>query len=223
MEHRLEVLPDKDAVAERGAEFVAATARETVSEYGVFRFAVSGGRTPWAMFDRLADRRMPWEACVIYQVDERVAPPGDPGRNLSSLLEHLDGAPVDVVAMPVGSGDLDAAAAEYSHLLPDVFDLVHLGLGRDGHTASLVPGDPVLDVTDRLVSPCSSIYEGRRRLTLTYPALARARQLMWLVTGQEKQVALRRLVAGDEGIPAGRVAAGASLILADAAAAGRSE
>jgi len=218
MHHELETLADPGAVAAAGAAFVAERARAAVAAGGSFRFAVSGGHTPWAMFAKLASEQVPWEQMVIYQVDERVAPPGDPDRNLTHLTRALGPAPAQVRAMPVNSGDLAAAAASYAALLPGHFDLVHLGLGPDGHTASLVPGDPVLSVTDRQVA-LTQPYQGRVRMTLTYPALARARQILWLVTGGDKKEPLARLLAGDT-IPAGRVQAAASLVMADRAAVG---
>jgi len=217
--HELEVHPDPGAVAAAAARLVADRARRAVTGSGTFRFAVSGGHTPWAMFAALATGAMPWERVVLYQVDERVAPAGDPERNLTHLRAALGDAPADLQPMPVEQVDLDAAADAYAARLPDRFDLVHLGLGPDGHTASLVPGDPVLEVTDRLVAP-TGVYQGRRRLTLTYPALARAAELLWLVTGPDKREPLARLLAGDRSIPAGRVSAGASLVLADRDAAG---
>src|SRR5262245_11758097 len=171
------------------------------------------------MFAELAREDVPWARVVLYQVDERVAPDGDPSRNLAHLQESLGDAPAEVRAMPVEDDDLAAGAGAYAALLPDRFDLVHLGLGPDGHTASLVPGDPVLEVHDRLVA-VTALYQGHRRMTLTYPALARAEQLLWLVTGADKQDPLRRLLAGDPTIPAGRVEAARSLVLTDAAAAG---
>jgi 6-phosphogluconolactonase len=217
----IEVLPDADAVARRGAEYVAEEAKTAVADHGRFTFAVSGGRTPWAMFAHLAGQ-MPWEKVTIYQVDERVAPDGDPDRNLTQLERSLPpGGAADVRAMPVESADLEQAAASYASALPDAFDLVHLGLGPDGHTASLVPGDPVLEVMDRPVAVTGE-YQGRRRMTLTYPALARANQVLWLVTGEDKVDALRRLRDGDRSIPAGRVEAASALILADEAATGGS-
>jgi 6-phosphogluconolactonase len=217
MQHKLETLADPGAVAAAGAAFVAERARAAVAAGGRFHFAVSGGHTPWAMFAELASEQVPWEAVVIYQVDERVAPAGDPDRNLTHLTQALGPAPAQVRAMPVNEGDLEAAAASYGASLPENFDLVHLGLGPDGHTASLVPGDPVLAVTDRLAA-LTQPYQGRVRMTLTYPALARARQLLWLVTGADKRQPLARLLAGDTTIPAGRVEAAASLVMADRAA-----
>lgn len=218
MHHELESLAAPAAVAEAGAAFVAERARAAVAARGSFHFAVSGGHTPWAMFAELTSQRVPWDAVIIYQVDERVVPPDDPDRNLAQLTKALGPAPAQVRAMPVEDSDLMAAAAGYAVSLPARFDLVHLGLGPDGHTASLVPGDPVLAVTDRLVA-VTRPYQGRVRMTLTYPALARTRQLLWLVTGADKKDALAKLLAGDTAIPAGRVEAAASLVIADRAAA----
>ncbi|MBO0833042.1 MAG: 6-phosphogluconolactonase [Actinobacteria bacterium] len=220
---------DADDVAVRAASYVAARAREAVASRGQFSFAVSGGRTPWAMFTALATEDVPWASIDLFQVDERVAPDGDPSRNLTHLQESIGDAPARLHPMPVtdsgpssaggpsGAG-LDAAAAWYAARLPVRFDLVHLGLGPDGHTASLVPGDPVLAVDDRLVA-VTGPYQGQRRMTLTYPALARADQLLWLITGADKRDPLARLLGGDESIPAGRVRAASSLVLADADAA----
>jgi 6-phosphogluconolactonase len=217
MQYQLETLPDPAAVAAAGAAFVAERARAAVAADGSFHFAVSGGHTPWAMFAELASETVPWEEVIIYQVDERVAPPDDPDRNLAHLRQALGSAPAQVRAMPVNEADLDAAAADYAASLPAQFDLVHLGLGPDGHTASLVPGDPVLAVTDRLVA-LTQPYQGRVRMTLTYPALARARQILWLITGSDKKEPLAKLLAGDTTIPAGGVEAAASLVMADRAA-----
>ncbi len=216
----IEVLPDPGAVARRGAAHVAEQAWAAVAEHGSFTFAVSGGRAPWSMFADLASEEMPWAQTAIYQVDERVAPAGDDERNLTHLLASL---PLDsgaaIYPMPVEEADLEAAADAYADTLPEVFDLVHLGLGADGHTASLVPGDPVLDVTDRDVA-VTAPYQGRRRMTLTYPVLNRSRRILWLVTGDDKVDALRRLRSGDTSIPAARVATAQALVVADEAAAG---
>ena len=215
----VEVLPDPEAVANRAAAFVAEAARAAVADHGRFTFAVSGGHTPWAMFADLALEDVPWSQCQIYQADERVAPYGDPDRNLTHLLASLppDGE-ATVYPMPCEDTDLAAAAAGYGASLPEAFDLVHLGLGPDGHTASLVPGDPVLDVTDRAVG-ATGVYQGRRRMTLTYPGIARARQVLFLVTGEDKVEALGKLRAGDTSIPAARIDVDSIHIIADAAAA----
>ena len=209
----LEVLADEDAVARRAADIVAASAREAIEARGRFTFAVSGGRTPWAMFRELADEDVPWGKVGIWQVDERIAPDGDPDRNLTSLAPVL---PVDAELhpMPVTEVDLEAAADSYAGSLPDVFDLVHLGIGDDGHTASLVPDDPVLDVTDREVA-LTGEYRGRRRMTLTYPVLDRARRVLWLIAGDEKTPMLPRLLAGDRSIPAGMVSSSEQLVVVD--------
>ena len=218
MEHELIVLPDPAALAERAADMVADMARKAVSDHGRFTFAVSGGHTPWSMFAELAHKDVPWSSMEIFQVDERVAPDGDPDRNLTNLRSALGDAPAKVFAMPVTEPDLQAAAAGYAEKLPQRFDLVHLGLGPDGHTASLVPGDPVLQVTDRLVA-VTQPYQGHVRMTLTYPALARADELLWLISGEDKKMPLSLLLGGDTSIPAGRVEARHSTVLADRSAA----
>jgi len=215
----VEVLPDAEAVAQRGAEIFASAAAAAIAEGGLFTFAVYGGRTPWAMFADLAGK-LPWDKVTIFQVDERIAPDGDPDRNLTQLERSLPpGGASDVRAMPVWAEDLEEAAAMYAAALPRRLDLVHLGLGPDGHTASLIPGDPVLDICDRDVA-ITGEYQGRRRMTLTYPVLNRAGQILWLVTGDDKVDALARLRAGDPSIPAGRVSTANALLVADAAAAG---
>ena len=227
----IEIFDDVDAVAKRAAAFVAAAARQCVSERQRFVFAVSGGRTPWKMLLALVSEDVPWEHVRVAQVDERVAPEGHADRNLThlrrSLLCHAPLLPEHIYPMPVGESDLVAAASSYARLLkdltgsPPVLDLIHLGLGPDGHTASLVPGDPVLEVQDADVS-VTGPYQGRRRMTLTYPALNRARQLLWLVTGADKADMLPRLRDGDEGIPAGQVASDKAIVIADRPAAKRS-
>jgi 6-phosphogluconolactonase len=228
---RIEALVDADSVAREGAALTAAEARAGVAVRGRFIVAFSGGRTPWQMLRALADQELPWAGVHVVQVDERVAPAGDPDRNLThlreSLLSHCPLHPEQVHAMPVESADLEAASARYALTLrqiagsPAVLDLVHLGLGPDGHTASLVPGDPVLDVTDRDVA-LTGVYQGRRRMTLTYPMLNRSRRIVWLVTGREKAEMLARLCRGDRSIPAGRISQHRALVLADYEAAARS-
>jgi 6-phosphogluconolactonase len=224
----IEALPDADAVARAGASFTAAEARAAVAARGRFIMAVSGGRTPWKMLRALADEPMPWADVHVVQVDERVAPPGDSDRNLThlreSLLAHCPLVPQQVYAMPVEWPDLEAASERYALTLreiagaPAVLDLAHLGLGPDGHTASLLPGDPVLDITSADVA-VTGIYQGRLRMTLTYPMLNRSRRILWLVTGHEKADMLPRLRDGDRSIPAGRISRQQSMVLADEAAA----
>jgi 6-phosphogluconolactonase len=225
---KIEILPDADAVARKAAEIIAAEARSAVAERGRFIMAVSGGHTPWQMLRALANQKVPWESVHVVQVDERVAPAGDPDRNLTnlreSLLEHAPLRPEQIHAMPVESPDLEAAAKRYAITLqeiagaPPVLDLAHLGLGPDGHTASLVPGDPVLNVTDADVA-LTGVYQGRRRMTLTYPLLNRSRRILWLVTGSDKVDAFARLRDGDTSIPAGRIQRDQAVVLADQAAA----
>jgi 6-phosphogluconolactonase len=220
--HQLEVLADVDAVHRRGAELIAESVKAAVAERGSCGLAVSGGRDPWPMFSQLEDLIDDWTTLSIYQVDERVAPPGSDERNLTHLIESLSiGAQGSIRPMPVNDDDLDAAAARYAEQLPDgPLDIAHLGIGPDGHTASLVPGDPVLEVTDRRVAVTSGEYQGVRRMTLTYPEINRVRRLLWVVTGEEKVDALKKLIAEDPSTPSGAMRPeGESLILADRAAA----
>ncbi len=227
---RMEVLDTAESVAQRAAVVIAEEARKAVAARGRFVVAVSGGHTPWVMLRALATADVPWPAIHIVQVDERVAPAGHADRNLTHLRESLlDHAPLpagQLHAMPVESADLESAARQYAATLrdvagsPPVLDLVHLGLGPDGHTASLVPGDPVLDVNDADVAMTGN-YQGRRRMTLTYSMINRSRQILWVVTGDEKVNMLNRLLNGDEAIPAGRIRREQALVLADQAAAGQ--
>lgn len=216
---RVETLADPEAVARRAAELIAAAAADSIEARGSFSVALSGGRAPWRMVELLGDHQIGWDSTEVFQVDERIAPEGDPDRNLTQLVRN---APAEGLGrlrpMPVGEDDLEEAAAAYAAQLPESLDLVHLGLGPDGHTASLVPGDAVLEVDDRPVALTARPYEGRRRMTLTYPALAAARSILWLVTGEDKREPLARLLAGDRSIPAGRVEAREAVVLADAAA-----
>jgi 6-phosphogluconolactonase len=224
---QIEILEDDAAVAQRAAAFIAERALDAVQRRGRFTLAVSGGRTPWAMLRALAARPLPWAQVLLFQVDERVAPDGDAARNLThiqaSLLALAPLPAANLHAMPVTAGDLPAAAADYAAMLqrvagaPAVLDLVHLGLGPDGHTASLVPGDAALQVQDADVA-LTGPYQGHRRMTLTYPVLDRARCLLWLATGAEKRAMVARLRAGDTTIPAGRVRSDRAWLLGDAAA-----
>jgi len=224
---REEFLPDPGAVAARAAERIAQVVREAVTERGRCALAVSGGATPWRAFRALAGEDVPWERVHLFQVDERAAPSGDPERNYRHLKEALiDRVPIpaaNIHPMPVEEEDLDEGARRYEAILrqvagtPPVLDLVQLGLGEDGHTASLLPGDEALRVVDADVA-ASGPYKGRRRMTLTFPAIDRARCILWLVTGSGKCAALERLRAGDRSIPAGRVRSDRAVLLADDAA-----
>jgi 6-phosphogluconolactonase len=224
----IEVHADADAVAQKAAAIIAAQARDAVAARGRFILAVSGGRTPWLMLQHLAGEEVPWEAVHLVQVDERVAPTGHPDRNLThlreSLLTRAPLRPEQILAMPVEAADLEAAAESYARSLVEiagahpVLDIVHLGLGPDGHTASLIPGDPVLNVTDSEIA-LTGVYQGRRRMTLTYPIINRSRHILWLVTGSDKAGPLVRLRNADPSIPAGRVRQDQARVLADRAAA----
>jgi 6-phosphogluconolactonase len=223
---KVEVFSDADAVARQAAALIATEARAAVAARGRFVLAVSGGHTPWAMLRALSNEDLPWPSVYLTQVDERVAPAGDPDRNLTHIRESLHAPlpPEQILAMPVEAPDLQAAVARYAASLqeiagsPPVLDLVHLGLGPDGHTASLVPGDRVLEVTDADVA-LTGVYQGRRRMTLTYPMINRSRRILWLVTGSEKVEMLGRLRKGDASIPAGRIRQDQAIVFADQAAA----
>jgi 6-phosphogluconolactonase len=226
----IEIFADADATARQAAAFVAAESRKVIAARGRFVFAVSGGTTPWQMLRHLCGEDVAWPSVYIAQVDERAAPDGHPDRNLThireSLLTHAAVRPEQILAMPVTDPNLDESAARYARTLealigsPPVLDLVHLGLGPDGHTASLVPGDPVLNVADKDLA-ITNEYQGRRRMTLTYPALNRARRVLWLVTGAGKVDMLVRLKAADPSIPAGRVLQDNAVVFADRDAAGK--
>lgn len=221
---QIEVYAHDDEVAASAARWLAAEARAAVAERGRFLCAVSGGKTPWQMLRALASEDIPWRDVHLFQIDERVAPEGHPDRNLTHLRDSLaaqTSLPIaNIHPMPVTADDLTAAAALYAAELaqwggePARLDVAHLGLGADGHTASLVPDDPVLAVLDRDVA-ITSEYQGRIRMTLTYPLLNRSRKILWLATGPSKREMLSRLLAGDTTIPAGRIAAEQALLMTD--------
>jgi 6-phosphogluconolactonase len=227
----IQILDDGAAVARAGAAFVADAAGRAIAERGRFLFAVSGGTTPWEMMRLLASAALDWPKVHVFLVDERIAPAGDPDRNLTHLEQTLlASAPLpkeNVHAMAVEAADSDAAAADYARELarlggsPAVLDLIHLGLGPDGHTASLVPDDAVLAVRDRDVAITAGEYQGRRRMTLTYPVLDRAREILWLVDGAAKANVLPLVRDGDAAVPAGRVRAARSVAIVDRAAAAK--
>lgn len=227
---KIEVLLTPEAVAQKAAQYIASEARAAAAARDRFVIAVSGGHTPWVMLRALANEAVPWKKMHVVQVDERVAPAGDADRNLThlreSLLEHAPLPPENIHPMPVEASDLEAAAKQYAATLtqlagsPPVLDLAHLGMGPDGHTASLLPEDPVLNVTNADVA-ITGVYMGRRRMTLTYPILNRSRRILFLVTGKEKVDMLPKLLAADSSIPSGRIRQDHVLILADREAAAR--
>lgn len=212
---KLHVLPTPQAAAAAAARRIAEIGRHAVAARNLFTLALSGGSTPVPMFGELVRSDVPWSRTHLFQADERVAPRGDAERNLtmleSRLTEPVRLPPDQLHAMPVDSGDVHEGAARYEDTLrrvaglPPVLDVVQLGLGADGHTASLVPGDPVVSERDREVA-CSQAYQGRRRMTLTVPLLSRARHLVWLVSGSAKAGAILRLLIADPGIPAAQIA-----------------
>jgi 6-phosphogluconolactonase len=224
-ELRLERLTDAEATAVRGAAFIAERLRAALAERGTATFAVSGGRTPVRTLERLAAESIPWEKVDVFQVDERVAPDGDADRNAtqirSALSEQVERYPRQFHWMPVTANDLTVGARSYEAELirsagtPPTFDLIHLGLGADGHTASIFPGD-VLD--ERHNVAVTAAHLGRRRMTLTVPLINRARSILWIVTGRDKAGALARLLQADPDLIASRIRRTSAVILADALA-----
>ncbi len=201
---QIDLFDDAAAVAAAAAAVIQAEVRAAVAARGRCVLAVSGGRTPWLMLRDLARLDLPWASLELLQVDERLAPAGDPERNLTHLRESLAHSPLaqtQIHAMSVEATDPLAAAASYAARLRD-----------------LAGAPPVLGVINADVA-LTAPYQGRRRMTLTYPTLNRARRILWVVTGAEKAPMLARLRAGDSGIPAGRVSRERALILADRAAA----
>ncbi len=225
---KTEIFPDATTVAQEAAAFIAAEARAAVTQRGRFIMAVSGGKTPRIMFQALAKEEVPWENVHIFQVDERIAPAGSTDRNLVHLKEGLLSNPAvkadQIYGMPVEESDASEAAKKYATLLssivgsPLIFDLIHLGIGSDGHTASLIPGDPVLKVIDRDVA-LTGVYQGHNRMTITYPAINRAKKILWVVTGEEKTTALSHLLNRDACIPGGLLEQQHATLFADRAAA----
>lgn len=224
---KTEIFPLAEQVAARAAAYLEQVIREALTQQKSFSLAISGGRTPWEMLKILSKVDLPWQRINLFQVDERVAPDGHPERNLTQLFQAIAGTPMvtqlRIFPMPVTAEDLDAAAKEYAEVLNKVtdgkgLDLIHLGLGSDGHTASLVPGDEVLAIQNRLVACTQNNYQGRIRMTLTYPLLNAANQILWVVTGSEKKEMVQRLLKQDPRIPAGSIRQENALLLVDQAA-----
>jgi 6-phosphogluconolactonase len=225
---RVTVAANPAAAAAAAAGALAGAIAAAVNSRGSSAIALSGGQTPWQMLEALRGQALPWHALHVFQVDERAVSPDDERRNsrwIRELLCRPAALPTaQFYAMPAEHAALDSASDEYGRMLarhagePPTLDVVQLGLGPDGHTASLVPGDPLLERAGLEVG-VSIPYQGTRRLTLTFAPLNRARHVLWLVTGASKAEMLRRLVIGDPAIPAGRVARAQAHVVADAAAA----
>lgn len=219
----LTVVPDAEALAAAVASAIAGAISTAIAERNRAVVAFSGGTTPAAMLRRLSGADLAWSNVAVFQVDERVAPDGSDDRNATMLMrELLDHVPAQSYLMPVTRDRLEDAADSYALLLGDVcggvLDVVHLGLGADGHTASLVPDDPVLDETAADVA-LTQEYRGHRRMTMTLPLLNRARAVIWEVAGADKSPALAQLIRGGD-IPAARVEQQHATLYADTAAAG---
>lgn len=226
---KIEIFPSADQVAEKAAIYLEQLIRETLTRKESFSMAISGGRTPWEMVKILSKASLPWSRVNLFQVDERVAPDGHKDRNLTQLFQAIEGSPMAnqlaIFPMPVMAEDLDVGAKDYAQLIQNStegegLDLVHLGMGSDGHTASLVPGDEVLEVQDRNVAYTKELYQGRIRMTLTYPLINSAKKILWVVTGAEKQEMVKRFLKKDTSIPAGAVDQTNALILVDEVAFG---
>jgi 6-phosphogluconolactonase len=223
----MEILADAEALAARTADLVAERLADAIAGRTLATLAVSGGGTPLPFFAALAERKLAWEAVHVFQVDERVAPSGHADRNLTglraALLDRVPIPPGNVHPMPVEADDLQAAAAAYADEVRSLIapvgglDVVHLGLGDDGHTASWPPGDPVVDSAADVAA--IGPFNGRRRMTLTPPAVNRAGWIVWQIEGAAKAPVVARLVAGDPALPASRVRRHAVTLLADTAAA----
>lgn len=225
---RLEVASTPDAAAELAARLIATLLGIALGRRPRASLALSGGNTPLPMFRALARQPLDWSAVHLYQVDERVVARGDPARNLGSLDEILVWrGPLprrNLHPMWVDRADLASATASYGEELarvagePPILDVVHLGLGEDGHTASLFAEDPALAVTDRSVAVTGE-QAGYRRMTLTLPVLNRARSIVWLVTGPGKGGVVGELHAGGAPFPAARVARRRAVLVVDKQAA----
>lgn len=221
----VEVFDEFSEASRAAASFIEQRATESIAERGRFVWAISGGSTPETMLRFLAESNMDWAKVHLFQVDERVAPHGHRDRNSQMVISSLLGPSVrqrigSVHWMDVTDDDLDNAADIYSAEVAEAasggFDVIQLGLGADGHTASLIPGDPAADERVRSVVVTAS-YQGRVRMTLTGPVLNRARSIVWLVSGAGKSEAFKRLIGQDPDIPAGTIDQGNAVAFVDRA------
>jgi 6-phosphogluconolactonase len=212
------VAPDPQSAAKEAASWIARQLRNAVSRRGSATVAFSGGSTPALMLAELAELAVPWQSTTVFQVDERVAPDGDPDRN-APLLDVLRPRGATIHLMPVTDDDLESASQRYAALLPDRLDVVHLGLGDDGHTASWPPGDPVIDAPG--VVAISATFNGRVRMTLTVRAVNAARRRLVLASGGAKATVVERWLLHDTSLPIERVHRANTMVVLDSAAAAR--
>lgn len=224
----LEIFNNSDEVAEKAAQYIEEKIRTAILTKGSFTMAISGGKTPWQMLKILAKAKLRWEKVFLFQVDERVAPDGNEERNLTQLFKSIEGSGImtriNVFPMHVISENLEEETKAYAEAIEKVaengeLDLIHLGMGSDGHTASLIPGDSVCEVAGAAIAMTTQPYQGRMRMTMTYSLINRAKEILWLVTGEEKAEMLQRLLQQDPSIPAGKVNPTHATIFADKAAA----
>lgn len=224
---RLEIAPTPADAGQLAGRLLGAVLAVAIRKRGRACVALSGGSTPEPLYAALASQVLDWSAVHVFQVDERVTPRGDSARNLT-LLEDLlvNRGPLsrrNLHPMWVERADLDDAAAAYEAELrefagePPALDAIHLGLGTDGHTASLFSGDPALQVQEQGVAATGE-HAGYRRLTLTLPLINRARSIIWFITGAGKAELLEELRAGGGPFPGARVSRRRAVIVADAAA-----
>lgn len=213
----IRVALDAAAAAADAAQWAGNQLRNAVRRRGTASLAVSGGTTPAQMFAALTLVELPWREVTVWQVDERIAPDGSPDRN-APLLDVFDTVGARIRLMPVTERDLDTSARRYADGLPTRFDVIHLGLGADGHTASWIPGDPVADEVQSVA--LSGEYQGTRRMTLTPPVINGARHRLVLATGADKAAAMRGWLLRNEALPIERLHRSGTVVVLDTAAAG---
>ena len=228
---RLVVVPDDRALARRAAEWIVERTRAAVAARGTCAVALAGGTTPHATYEVLAHsalaRAVPWEAVEWYFGDERAVPPEDPESNYRAVVLGLLVGRSDLLdrhlhRMPADAASPETAAREYGRLLPDPLDVVLLGMGEDGHTASLFPGSPALEARAERVAAVTGPRPPHRRMTITPPVVETARDVLVLVSGAGKAETLARALEGPVDVTAlpVQIARGGTWIV-DAAAAGR--
>lgn len=236
------ILAGPEAVATATADHFVAAAGDAIADRGVFRVALSGGGTPKLVYPRLLEpervRAVDWSRVEFFWGDERAVPPDHPESNFGvayhALIAQLPATRHDRIhRMAAEAPDLDGAALSYESEIrlafdargrqPPAFDLIWLGMGPDGHTASLFPGSEALDESDRWVVGNWAPSQAAWRMTMTFPLINAAREALFVVTGADKAAALRGVREGDDALPAGRVHAARTRWIIDAAAAGEGQ